>query len=76
MDPLFILPLAYFSYKRSLSGIVLTPVALTISMFWFPALERVDPEVEVPDTTNPSLVLTRTQHPAITSTARNREPFV
>jgi hypothetical protein len=45
--PLFILPLAYFSYKRSISGIVLTLVALATSMFWFPAPERVDPRVEV-----------------------------
>jgi hypothetical protein len=38
---LFLLPLAYFSYRRSLSGIVLTLVALATSMFWFPAPERV-----------------------------------
>ena len=44
--PLFILPLAYFSYRRSLSGIALTLVALATSMFWFPAPERVDPRVE------------------------------
>jgi hypothetical protein len=44
--PLFLLPLAYFSYRRSLSGIVLTLVALATSMFWFPAPERVDPAVE------------------------------
>ncbi len=44
--PLFILPLAYFAYRRSLSGIVLTLVALATSMFWFPAPEQVDPRVE------------------------------
>ena len=44
--PLFILPLAYFSYKRSLTGIVLTLVALASSMFWFPAPEQVDPKIE------------------------------
>lgn len=44
--PLFILPLAYFAYKRSLSGIVLTLVVLATSMFWFPAPERADPRVE------------------------------
>jgi uncharacterized membrane-anchored protein YitT (DUF2179 family) len=43
--PLFLLPLAFFSYKRSLFGIVLTLVALATSMFWFPAPERVDPTV-------------------------------
>jgi hypothetical protein len=44
--PHFVLPLAYFSYRRSLSGIALTLVALATSMFWFPAPERVDPRVE------------------------------
>lgn len=44
--PLFILPLVYFSYRRSLSGIALTLVALSTSMFWFPAPERTDPRVE------------------------------
>lgn len=44
--PLFILPLAYFAYQRSLSDIVLTLVALATSMFWFPAPERADPRVE------------------------------
>ena len=37
--PLFILHLAYFSYRRRLSVIVLTLVALATSMFWFPASE-------------------------------------
>ena len=44
--PLFLLPLAYFSYRRSLFGIALTLVALATSMFWFPAPERADPKVE------------------------------
>lgn len=44
--PLFLLPLAYFSYRRSLSGIALTLLALATSMFWFPAPERADPRVE------------------------------
>lgn len=44
--PLFILPLAYFSYRRSPRGIALTLVALATSMFWFPAPERTDPRVE------------------------------
>lgn len=43
--PLFILPLAYFSYRRSLSGIAFTLVALATSMFWFPAPEDVDPKI-------------------------------
>jgi hypothetical protein len=40
---LFLLPLCYFAYKRSLTGIVLTLVALATSMFWFPAPENPDP---------------------------------
>lgn len=44
--PLFLLPLAYFSYRRSLFGIALTLVALATSMFWFPAPGRADPRVE------------------------------
>ncbi len=45
--PLLVLPLAYSSYRRSLSGIAVTLVALATSMFWFPAPERADPRVEV-----------------------------
>lgn len=44
--PLFILPLCYFAYRRSIAGIILTLAALATSMFWFPAPERVDPRVE------------------------------
>jgi hypothetical protein len=44
--PLFLLPLAYFSYQRCISGIVLTLVALATSMAWFPAPRHVQPEVE------------------------------
>ena len=40
---LFLLPFCYFAYKRSLFGITLTLVALSTSMFWFPAPERPDP---------------------------------
>ena len=41
--PLFFLPFCYFAYKRSVSGMILTLVALATSMFWFPAPERSDP---------------------------------
>jgi len=40
--PLFFLPFCYFAYKRSISGMILTLVALATSMFWFPAPERSD----------------------------------
>jgi hypothetical protein len=43
--PLFFLPFCYFAYRRSLSGMMLTLVALATSMFWFPAPERTDPQV-------------------------------
>jgi hypothetical protein len=41
--PLFLLPFAYFSYRRSGWGIALTLVALTTSMAWFPAPEHPSP---------------------------------
>jgi hypothetical protein len=41
--PLFILPFCYFAYKKSAWGIVLTVVAVTTSMFWFPAPAVPDP---------------------------------
>jgi uncharacterized membrane-anchored protein YitT (DUF2179 family) len=44
--PLFLLPLAYFSYKRCISGIVLTLVALATSIAWFPAPAQVQPQIE------------------------------
>jgi hypothetical protein len=43
--PLFFLPFCYFAYRRSVSGMMLTLVALATSMFWFPAPERTDPQV-------------------------------
>ena len=43
--PLFRLPLAWFAYRRSGWGIVLTLVALATSMFGFPAPEATDPRV-------------------------------
>jgi hypothetical protein len=35
--PFFVLPFAYFAYKRSLWGMTLTLLALATSIFWFPA---------------------------------------
>ena len=43
--PLFILPFCFFAYRRNLLGIVLTLIALTTSMFWFPAPEHTSPAV-------------------------------
>ena len=44
--PAFMPVLAYFAYRRSLRGILLTLVALLTSMFWFPKPKNVDPRVE------------------------------
>ena len=43
--PFFFLPFCYFAYRRNLTGIVLTLVALATSMFWFPAPETTGPAV-------------------------------
>ena len=41
--PLFILPFCYFAYKKNVWGIVVTLLAVTTSMFWFPAPATPDP---------------------------------
>lgn len=43
--PLFMLPYAWFAYRRSVAGLVLTVLALLTSMFWFPTPDRVEPWV-------------------------------
>ncbi len=45
VSPLFLIPLAYFAYRRRFSGIVVTLLALATSMFWFPRPARVTPAV-------------------------------
>lgn len=44
--PLFMLPLAWFAYRRSGAGIAATLIALATSMFWFPAPDTPDARVE------------------------------
>jgi hypothetical protein len=44
--PLFLLPLAWAAYRRSIAGILLTLLALATSMAWFPAPQVADPKVE------------------------------
>jgi hypothetical protein len=44
--PLFLVPFCYFACKRSISGILLTPIALVTSMFWFPKSETASPQVK------------------------------
>jgi hypothetical protein len=43
--PLFLLPLAWFAYRRSGWGIAGTLLALATSIFWFPAPSRPDPQI-------------------------------
>ncbi|MGK5168867.1 hypothetical protein [Geodermatophilus sp. CPCC 205761] len=43
--PLFLLPLAWFAYRRSGWGMACTLVALASSIFWFPAPAQPDPQV-------------------------------
>lgn len=44
--PLFILPFCYFAYKRSWKGILVTLLLFPTSLFWFPAPEGPNPQVE------------------------------
>lgn len=41
--PLFLILFSYFAWRRSLTGIAVTLVALATSMFWFPAPVTPDP---------------------------------
>src|ERR671917_378441 len=43
--PLFLLPLCFFAYRRSLLGMTLTLLALATSIFWFPAPAEASPAV-------------------------------
>lgn len=44
--PVFLIPFAFFAYKQSLTGLVLTVLGLATSMFWFPAPQgAIDPRV-------------------------------
>lgn len=43
--PLFLLPFAWFAWRRSLLGLTCTLIALGTSMFWFPAPDVPSPAV-------------------------------
>ncbi len=43
--PLFIVPIVFFAFRKSLTGIFASIFALLTSMFWFPAPETSDPLV-------------------------------
>lgn len=44
--PLFLIPLAWLAFRRSVWGIAVTVAALLSSMAWFPAPSTVNPRVE------------------------------
>lgn len=44
--PIFLIILAYFAYRRSWKGIVITFVLMMSSMVWFPAPETIDPQMQ------------------------------
>lgn len=44
--PLFLMILTYFAYKRSWKGIVITFTLMMSSMVWFPAPEKMDPQMQ------------------------------
>ncbi|WP_221563245.1 hypothetical protein [Alkalihalobacillus sp. TS-13] len=44
--PVFLIILVYCAYKRSMKGIILTFFLMMSSMFWFPAPEQVNPQME------------------------------
>ncbi|MDN5352964.1 MAG: hypothetical protein PWQ12_1885 [Clostridiales bacterium] len=44
--PLFMIPICYFAFKRSASGLSVTFFLLLTSMFWFPKPEAVDSNVQ------------------------------
>jgi hypothetical protein len=43
--PLFLIPFCYFAWQRSVTGIVVTFLALATSMFWFPAPAHPDSRI-------------------------------
>ena len=44
--PVFLVALAYFCYRRTWKGVIVTFLLMTSSMFWFPVPERINPEMQ------------------------------
>lgn len=44
--PVFLIVLAYFAYKRSWKGVIITFVLMMSSMVWFPAPETINPQMQ------------------------------
>lgn len=43
--PVFIIPIVFFAYKRSWTGVMVSIFSLFTSMFWFPVPETVSPQI-------------------------------
>jgi nicotinamide riboside transporter PnuC len=43
--PVFMILLAYAAYKRSWTGLIITFILLMSSMVWFPAPDKIDPQM-------------------------------
>ncbi len=43
--PVFLIILVYFAYKQRIKGVILTFVLMMSSMFWFPAPEKINPQM-------------------------------
>lgn len=43
--PVFIIPIVFFAYKRSLTGVMVSIFSLFTSMFWFPVPATVSPQI-------------------------------
>lgn len=43
--PVFIIPIVFFAYKRSWTGVMVSIFSLFTSMFWFPVPESVSPQI-------------------------------
>lgn len=44
--PVFLVALAYFCYRRTWKGVIITFLLMTSSMVWFPVPERINPEMQ------------------------------
>ncbi|WP_026584701.1 hypothetical protein [Bacillus sp. J33] len=44
--PVFLIVLAFFAYKRSWTGVIITFFLMMSSMVWFPAPEKINPQMQ------------------------------
>jgi hypothetical protein len=43
--PVFIIPIVFFAYKRSWTGVMVSIFSLFTSMFWFPVPDSINPQI-------------------------------